>query len=483
MSRHPQVPVPGARRLAQALFWRLWALYAVRVLTVWAFAVAALVLAWRLAHGVLPGTLGSTAGLGALALGILAAGGWARQRLPATAALLAALDDSADAGGLFCAIAAGADLNGWAIPTPRGSPTLHCHGSAAVGRLAAAGVFLAGCALIPVPSTAASALQRLQADQSAGALREQMALLGEQGLLPADEVQAWKEHLRQTMDDADGQDPVKTWEALDYLGDTLAAKTAETLRSAQEWTAAAQQAETALAAMATLAERGAMSTAEQQRALSLLAAQLRDAAAQAGLALPAEVQAALQEALAGDRPLALSPEQMRRLQELLRQQREARELSPEQLARLRQLSPAELRRLLDRLAADGEPCANPQTIAAALCDRPGGACASAEALLAACTGAAPGNGGVSRGRGDAALALSGRTDPTTPALTPQALPAAAALDLAQAQLQGVSYAAPQEKTQVTVTPGVLQAGGGASRAHTQTVLPRHRAAVEAYFGR
>lgn len=481
MSLHPQIP--SARRLAQALLWRLSALYAARVLTGWGFAVGVWVLVWRVAWGGLPGALGGAVVLGVLGLGLLAAVGLAWRRLPTAAALLATLDDSTRGGGLFCAVADGADLNGWPVPVPSVSPPLRCQWSAAATRLAAAGLFLAGCALIPVPTVAVSALQRLQADESAGALREQMALLGEQGLVPADELQAWKEQLRQVLDDADGQEPVKTWEALDYLGDALAGKTVEALQSAQEWSSAAQQAETALATMEALAERNAMTASEQQRALSLLAAQLREAAAQAGLALPPELAAALQEALAGDRSVALSPAQRRRLQELLRQQQEARQLSPEQLARLRQLSPEEVRRLLDNLDPNAKPCTNPQAAAAALCSLAGAGCISAEDVLAACASTAPGNGGVNRGRGDATLAWSGRPEPTTPALTPQALPPADRLDLEQAQVQGVSYVAPEEKTQTTVAAGSLRAGGGASRAHTQTVLPRHRAAVEAYFGR
>jgi hypothetical protein len=384
---------------------------------------------------------------------------------------------------LLCALADGVQLNGWPLPDLPRRPLVRWHWRPAARMLAAAGAFLAGAALIPVPVASAKALQRLQADQTAGALREQMAILAEEDLASPEQLRAWQEQLRHALENADGQDPVKTWEALDYLGEALAGKTSESLRSAQEWEAAMQQAETALAAMAALAARDAMSAAEQCRALGLLADQLRKAAEQAGTALPPELQQALQEALAGAARVALTAEQLRRLSELLRRQREARQLSPEQLARLRCLSPEELQALLDNLEAGAGDCPDPEALAAFLCDLPAGACVSAEGLLAACTSGLPGTGGVSRGRGDAALTWSGHTEPAAEALNPEALPAAGRLDLEQAHVQGVSYAAPQEKTDATLSAGVLTAAGGVSRARTHTVLPRHRSAVEAYFER
>ena len=67
--------------------------------------------------------------------------------------------------------------------------------------------------------------------------------------------------------------------------------------------------------------------------------------------------------------------------------------------------------------------------------------------------------------------------------TEEALSPAALADLRKSQLTGLSSGAPQETTgDGSSSGGALDsssAGGGS--AHTATVLPRHKAAVERYF--
>ena len=96
---------------------------------------------------------------------------------------------------------------------------------------------------------------------------------------------------------------------------------------------------------------------------------------------------------------------------------------------------------------------------------------------------APGRGGVSRGRGDAALTW---TDPATQEntafkterLAPGGLP-----DLEQSQLQGVSFSAPETADAAApVASGALASDGVATGvAAPAAVLPRHREAVKQYF--
>ncbi|NLF16421.1 MAG: hypothetical protein GX595_04080 [Lentisphaerae bacterium] len=301
-----------------------------------------------------------------------------------------------------------------------------------------------------------------------------------EGLVPPEQSEAWERQLREALATADGTDPGTTWEALDYLQEAVGERAGEALRQAQEWNAAMQQAETALATMAALTRREALSAAEEARLLEALDGMLHDAAEAAGKALPSDLQEALAKALEEAAAGRLTPEQRRRLAELLSQCRGAEALTPEQLARLRQLSPEEVEALLEAMASCAG--ADPEALAAALAALEAGSC-SAEAILAACAGAGPGTGGVARGPGAAALTWSAPPAPLTAPLAPAALPPGSRLDLEHTRLQGVSYAAPEERTGAGPTAGVLTAGGGATGARESTLLPRHRAAVEAYFGR
>lgn len=475
--------MPASRRLASALAWRLQAAAGLRATAVWAFAAGAVALGWRLACGEMPGRLPVALALLGLAMGVLVATRRALRRLPSPGSLLAALDERGGAGGLLSAAGDGVALNGWPLPAPARTPAVRWRwqpvGYTCVGALA----FLAGAVWLPVPTSTGTALQRLQADETAAALREQLDALADEHLASAEELQAWRDQLQIALASADGKDPVKTWEALDYLGNALDDKASEALQGAQDWSAALAAAETASATLESLAERGAMEPAEQARAVGLVADALRQAAAEAEMALSPELEKALNRALEAASAQELTPEQVRRLQELLRQQREACQLSPERLARLRCLTPEELQALLDAQKACEGGAGDPEALAAALCALPGGTPVSAEGLLAACAEGSPGNGGISRGRGDAALTWSGHTERGAERFREESLSAAGQLDLAQSQVRGVSYAAPTEKTGVVLEGGVLPAAGGTSRARIQIVLPRHRAAVEAYFGR
>ena len=95
---------------------------------------------------------------------------------------------------------------------------------------------------------------------------------------------------------------------------------------------------------------------------------------------------------------------------------------------------------------------------------------------------APGRGGVSRGRGDAALQFSGETPGRTDAFEAKELDPAEWLDPESTAIVGVGAAAP------TVDPvaqggGLVETRSSAGRAAwKRRVAPHHRDAVQSFFG-
>ena len=97
-------------------------------------------------------------------------------------------------------------------------------------------------------------------------------------------------------------------------------------------------------------------------------------------------------------------------------------------------------------------------------------------------GSGPGRGGVSRGRGDAALEYGNETEGRTEQFAPQVLPSAERLDIDSTGVVGVGSTAP------TVEPLAQGAGWVEVQASTgksawkRRLAPHHREAVQEFFG-
>lgn len=483
--------IQAARRLGRRLEQQIATLYALRVGTLWAFAAGAGVGGWRLWRGELPGSAATLAALGVLLAGLCVAAFLARRRRPPPGRLVALLDCLTSAGGLPSAAAQGVAMNAWPVPAPDTLPHVRCDWAPDGRRLAAGLLFLAGCLFMPVPAEAVIGRQRLHVNRATDEIRNRLERLADEDLASAQELAKWKEELDRIAKDASGQDPVKSWEALDYVKDAVDGKTSEAVRNAQDWNQAMQQAADALQVMQELAENKGMTPGEQAKALAALAENLRSAQAQTGTPMPPEMAEAIKNLLAGQEAANLTPEQMQKLMQALAKAQSGLKQNLDNVTKMRVLSPEELQRLLDNLEAGGSCKGNPKEMAVALlnlaaCQSGNGQSGvSAESLMAACENGMPGSGAPTRGRGDAALTWTGNTAADGAKFKPQALPAGSVLDLEHTRVEGVSLGAAQEKTGgVTTGTGQLAGvGGGATQARTQTVLPRHRQAVEAYFER
>jgi hypothetical protein len=97
----------------------------------------------------------------------------------------------------------------------------------------------------------------------------------------------------------------------------------------------------------------------------------------------------------------------------------------------------------------------------------------------------PGVGTPDRGRGDAPMIWQDVVSEKGVKFKEEAIPLSAVTDLKNSRLIGVGLGAPKaSETTIPAQPGALAgARAGAGGARVQTILPRHRKAVERYFDR
>jgi len=157
---------------------------------------------------------------------------------------------------------------------------------------------------------------------------------------------------------------------------------------------------------------------------------------------------------------------------------QANMISPEQLKQLQQMgqgnaqAAAELAKFLAEQGGQG--------------GQPGQGGLSQGMVQAALNAAmGPGKGGINRGRGDAPMTWTDPANVENAQFKEQTLPPASMGALRDSLKTGTSISAPElADPNTAVESGALsgaEAGGGS--AQTQTVLPRHRGAVEKYFER
>ena len=94
----------------------------------------------------------------------------------------------------------------------------------------------------------------------------------------------------------------------------------------------------------------------------------------------------------------------------------------------------------------------------------------------------PGRGGVSRGRGDAALDFSGETPGRTDAFEPRELGPAEFLDPETTAIVGVGAGAPAVDAQGGASGLGATRDSAGRAAWKRRVAPHHREAVQSFFG-
>jgi hypothetical protein len=309
----------------------------------------------------------------------------------------------------------------------------------------------------------------LAVDELIDELQAQIELVEEEEIIDEERADVLKENLKNIAGEADGDDPVKTWEALDHLADSLediSAEAAEELMNMMEDSTTMEALANSLSQ--ALEQNGA--SEELSKAMQELAAMMeaKNLLNQMEGTIPPELAEALQNA-------ELSATQLQELAKCLSQ------CSNCSLCKMGKLCKASLIDADMLMKCKSMACDSEEALLAFMesdCEN-----ASCLAMMCACN--IPGNGGITRGRGDAPLTWTDGTDESGAGFKEEVIQPSAIGGIDKSRLTGISKEAPQQNEQtVAAAGGALtgaKAGGGG--AHKQRVLPQHKQTVMKYFHR
>ena len=432
------------------------------VATVWALAWGTVVIILRGAIGIsrLPLLVG---GIG-LILAIACAVVLALRQIPTRTALRATLDKHSAAGGLMMA-AETIELGNWRkqMPSIR-LPHLRWRGGTSWGRFAGAALFVCISFLIPQRFVEISKAQSLDIREEVKQLVDEIDVLKEEEIIELAEAETLEEKLAQLQAEASGEDPVKTWETLDHLADTLSQEAADAAQDALSETEHLTEAETLSEGLINEgSEMEAGLLAESMAALSGLV----QAAVQENALLAAQLPD-----LKGDSD-SLTLEQLKEISAALRF---IKSDIYDQLVKLHEVNliDSETLKACEKLGQ-----CNSEGLAAFLAE-------NADSMsVALCIGGWCRSGGINRGRGDAPMTWTDQTTEEGAKFKAEALPLSDIASLEDSELVGLSIAAPSVETS-SLSPesgGLSGATAGGGSSFNQTVLPRHKGAVKRYFER
>jgi len=413
--------------------------HSVRFLTVWGFLLGVTILVLRVIL-----TIPRPLFLWTL-LSFLPSVMWAIflavREMPSKEVLCALLDEQNQCGGLLMATEE-VNLGSWHKQLPPVSkPALKWHGGRSLSLLAAAAIFVAISFLVPQRYVNISSARPLNISEDVEQLKQQINTLEEGNIISEETAQEFDQKLERLQDTASGYDPVKTWEALDHLQQSLK-------KHANQFTASALSQTESLANAETLAQ--GLSEDGVELDVNLFS--------EAMLELSAMIQSCLAEnkslkkALGSDCLKAcgqgtLNPQQ---LKELLQALKENKVNFSRCLGRLCDAGLIDLKTL--KLCEKLGTC-NSKGLIAFLnenADRMG----MCDAVSLYCQ--YPGRGGVSRGRCDAPMTWTDGSTEEGATFKEQVLPPASLAALKESLMLGVSVDAPSvEKSSTSSSTGVL----------------------------
>ena len=430
------------------------------VTTIWGLVWGTVVIVLRAAVGMSPLILLSGG------IGLILALAWAvvlaLRQIPTRTALRASLDKHSGAGGLIMA-AETVELGDWRKQMPlMRSPRLRWRGGVAWGRFTGAVLFVCVSFLIPQRFVEISKAQPLDIREEVNQLTDGIGVLKEEEIIELAEAETLEEKLAQLQAEASGEDPVKTWEALDHLSDTLMQESADAAQDALSETERLTQAETLSEGL--INEGSEMDAGLLAESMATLAGLVQEAAQENAL-----LAAQLPDLKGGADSLTL--EQLKNISAALRFTKS--DIS-DRLAKLYALNLIDLETLK---AAERLGQCDSAGLAAFLAEN-----ADSKSVAQCIAGWCQGTG---RGPGNAPMTWTDGTPEEGAKFKAEALPLSDIASLEDSEIVGLSVGAPSVETS-TLPPqsGSLSgatAGGGSS--FSQTVLPRHKGAVKRYFER
>lgn len=459
------------RKLASLLTLK----HSLMLATLWCFAWGTVALALRAAAGTTQKHL--LLGVAGIIAAIIAAAIIARKQLPARALVRSLLDQQNKCGGLLMA-AGEQSIGGWQSDLGQVRlPGLRWRSARAWALFVASIAFVAASLSVPVQYAAMNAGRALDVGKEVETLTAQIETLKEEQIITEAKAEELKDKLDQLSAEAAGEDPAKTWEALDHLANSVE-------KTAKDAAADATSKQEQLAKAEALAE-GLMAGADQMDAKLMT---------EAMQTLSTMMQGAMKEnaALAN----SLSPETQEAIQN--------GSLKPEQLKELSKALGQNSQKLNQQMSKLNKPGSNPQNGrngninpnslkgGAQAQKRDGSGLSqflkenaqkmSVEEALAEWDKA--GKGGVDRGRGDAPMTWTEGSNEKDAKFKEKTLSPSSVAGLQDSRLVGLSASAPEVQTGNLAAHGALNsAAAGGGSAYTQTILPRHKDAVKKYFDR
>ena len=430
------------------------------VTTVWGLVWGTAIIVLRAASGMSP-LIFFGGGVG-LILAIACAVLLGLRQIPTRTTLRASLDKYSDAGGLMMA-AETVELGNWREQMPAMRlPRLRWRSGVAWARFAGAVLFVCSSFLIPQRFVEISNAEPLDIREEVKQLAEGIDVLKEEEIIAPTEAGTLEEKLNQLQTEASGEDPVKTWEALDHLSDTLMQESAEAAQEALSETERLTEAETLSEGL--INEGSEMEAGLLTESMATLSGLVQEAAQEDAL-LATELPD-----LKGDAN-SLTLDQLKAISAALR-------LSKSDISdRLAKLYAANLIDLETLNAAERLGQCDSEGLAAFLAEN-----ADSKSVLQSIGGWCR---GVGRGPGDAPMTWTDSATEEDAKFKAEALPLSDIASLEDSEIVGLSVGAPSAETSNRPPQsGALSgstAGGGSS--FSQTVLPRHKGAVKRYFER
>ena len=402
------------------------------------------------------------------------AGAWwlARRRMPHTEQLYALVDSTNQCGGLLMT-SRGHASPAWQarLPVLR-SPTLDWRGHRLWSAVGMAAAFLTLAMLVPTHGAETHKANRMDVSGPAAKLHDQIDTLEREKIIKHDRASDMRKKLKQIGQDARGDQPERTWDALDHL--TRQAKAAGE-RAGHKAVAQAGQLARARALSRALESEHQLSAKQRAVAMSSLAHDAQLAAkenAAAAKGLSKQLREALKDgklsrAQLGQLGKALTAG-VEKLDEQLSELREKGLLSEQTLAECRRAGESG-----DKGSGEG---------LAKYLKAHAGQMAVDEAVASWMEG---GRGGRTRGGGPSRMTFN--DEPASShgiKLQPKVLPPGG-IDPVRTKLVGLSAANPtvNKKAKPSTGNALDNAHGNGGSANKQPILPRYRGTVRRYFNR
>ena len=392
----------------------------------------------------------------------------ARRRVPPDSTIRALLDQQNECGGLLMA-AGDIPLGSWQSRIPAiDLPSVRWRGARAWGVFALSIGFVLSCLLVPVRFAAVNDGHALDVRREVHELAEKIDVLKEEQFIAEAQAETLKQKLDQLGKEASGEDPVKTWEALDHLSEAVEKAAKEAAQAALAEQQKLAQAEALTESLMTGSEKmDPQLMTEAMRTLS----EMMKSAAQENQMLARDLSPEIKEAIKSG---ALKPEQLKALAKALGQNSSSLN---QKLSKLNQAGMVDAKSI-----GKGAQAGRPDNSGLAQFLKENAQRMSVKDAVAAWCDQ-PGKGGVSRGRADAAMTWTDGTSEKNAKFKEKELPPSAVAGLKDSELVGLSAAAPTVEKNVAGHGALNSAATGGGSAYTQTILPRHKGAVKRYFER